>query len=137
LVEQWITGTQAMPEIVSFEAWAGGVLALEAALVELPPVDLLGEEPEGALPLGATAPPGDAAEPKEGCASARAITQHARIAVLAAIEVDRLWTSALATNIPSVPPGLGPCSTRLAALRADTGGPATLDVSGYGFPNRW
>jgi hypothetical protein len=62
-----------MLEIVTFAARAAGPAALVVGFVELPPLDLPDEDPEGVLPPegvpppeGATAPPGDAADPSGG-----------------------------------------------------------------------
>src|SRR5580693_4703247 len=55
--------------------------------------------PEGVPPpLGATAPPGDADELSGAPRNVKPIRQQATVAVLAASEVDRLWTSAPAMN---------------------------------------
>lgn len=115
MVEQWIAGTQAMPAIVILAECAAGVLGagLGEGLTVLPPVDLLDVGPDGdvdrdglappagapALP-GATAPPGEEAELGGGLAKLEAIGQHTRIAVVAAIEIERLWTASLPTERP-------------------------------------
>lgn len=140
-VEQWIAGTQAMLEIVTFVECAVGPAGRE--FVELPPVDLVEGDLDGAPPAGAppppgaTVPPGDAAEPRGGLASVKPTKQHASIAVFAGLEVDRLWTSALATNYPFCASG-GLASARLVASESpEAGGAArTLDISGYGLLNR-
>ncbi len=117
-------------------------------MVELPLVDVE-DDRDGALvpegvppPLGATAPPGDAAELRGEPTSITTIKQQAKVAVLVASEVDRLWTSALAMNYPFCAfcaPGPRLCpNLRLPRVRSGRQtAPATLDVSGYGPPNRW
>jgi hypothetical protein len=110
LVEQWIAGTHTALESVNGLERFAGARVLAAGFGELPPVDLpdgrgdFDEEPPLAgvpPPAGAAAPPGlEAADPGAGWTKPAQSTQAARIAVLAAIEVDRLWASALATNYP-------------------------------------
>gem|GEM_PF-6405583 len=100
-----------MPEIVTLVEWGVGLLTL----VELPPVGVAVGDRDGALvpegvppPLGATAPPGDAAELRGEPTSITPIKQQAKVAVLVASEVDRLWTSALAMNYPFCAPSVLP-----------------------------
>jgi hypothetical protein len=124
LVEQWIAGTHAAPEIVTPPARLAparlvGICALVLGFLECPPLDLLagagepGEapSPDGVLPPdGATAPPAppaplDAADPSAVWASIEQARQSVRSAVLTDLDVDRLWTAALATNHPFWAPG--------------------------------
>jgi hypothetical protein len=109
LVEQWIAGTHTALAILTLEEeWLADLLA---ALVELPPVDPL----EGACdfevgpplgvppPEGATAPPapGEDVAARAGCTTTAQLTYSVNSTALAALDVDRLWSAALATTIPS------------------------------------
>jgi hypothetical protein len=111
LVEQWIVGIHTTPKIVTAPGRFAWIRVLVVCFDDLPPADLLDDgetddppPPEGVPPpVGAIAPPTpvDAADPSGGWASVEQTRQSVRSAALTALEVDRLWTAALATNHPS------------------------------------
>jgi hypothetical protein len=139
LVEQWIAGAHIALEIVTELERLTVLRILLADFVELPPVDLTGDAPApGSFPPpdGAIAPPG-LVDPSVGFTGAEQTRTNTRSTALTAFDTNRLSTAALATTTPSgltsrtLPTPLGP-SRRDSWMR----GPAMLDLSGYGSPNR-